>query len=153
MAMEEGVIIKVSGATAVLRTRQKTSCESCSERKHCHTSGNAKEMEVEALNTVNAKVGDRVVVSFDSGRLYLLAFFLYVFPIILMIIGALTGERVAAATGGDPSVYSALFGFGFFFISMGIVKWKDHQARKTGKYRPEIIRISNNRPACPTGHQ
>ncbi|MDO9265096.1 MAG: SoxR reducing system RseC family protein [Desulfosalsimonadaceae bacterium] len=150
MAIEEGVIIKVNGTTAVLRTRQKTACESCSERKHCHTSGNDKEMEVEAINTVNAQVGDRVVVSFDSGRLFLLAFFLYVFPIILMIIGALIGERVAAAYGGNPSAYSALFGFGFFFVSMGIVKWKDHQARKTGKFRPEIIRINNNRPACPT---
>ena len=151
MAIEEGVIIKVNETTAVLRTRQKTACESCSERKHCHTSGNDTEMEVEAINTVNAKVGDRVVVSFDSGRLFLLAFFLYVFPIILMIIGALIGERVAAAYGGNPSAYAALFGFGFFFISMGIVKWKDHQARKTGKFRPEIIRIKNNRPACPTG--
>lgn len=151
MAMEEGVIIKTNGTTAVLRTRQKTSCESCAERKHCHTSGNDKEMEVEASNKINAKVGDLVVVSFDSGRLFLLAFFLYVFPIILMIIGALIGERVAAAYEGNPSAYAALFGFGFFFISMGIVKWKDHQARKTGKFRPEIIRIKNNRPACPTG--
>ena len=150
MVMEEGVIIKVNGTTAVLRTRQKTSCESCAERKHCHTSGADKEMEVEAFNTVNAKVGDRVVVSFDSGRLFLLAFFLYVFPIILMIIGALIGDRLAAAYSGNPSAYSALCGFGFFSISMGIVKWKDHQARKTGKFRPEIIRINSSRSADPT---
>ncbi|MDA8403628.1 MAG: SoxR reducing system RseC family protein [Desulfobacteraceae bacterium] len=149
MAIEEGVIIKVNETTAVLRTRQRTACESCSERRHCHTSGNDQEMEVEASNTVNAKVGDRVMVYSNSGRLFLLAFFLYVFPIILMVIGAMIGTRVAAATGGDPSACAALSGFGFFFFSMGIVKWRDHQARKTGKFRPEIIQIINNRAACP----
>lgn len=149
MAIEEGVIIKLNGTTALLRTRQKTACGHCAEKNHCHMSGNDEEIEVEAANTINAKVGDIVVVSYNSTRLFLLAFFLYVFPIILMIIGALIGERVAAAYNGNPSAYAAVFGFGLFFISMGIVKWKDHQARKTGKFRPEIIKIKSNPAACP----
>jgi len=149
MAIEEGIIIKVNGATALLRTRQKTACGHCAEKNHCHMSGNDEEIEVEAANTINAKVGDIVVVSYNSTRLFLLAFFLYVFPIILMIIGALIGERVAAAYNGNPSAYAALFGFGFFFASMGVVKWKDHQARKTGKFRPEIIKIKSNPAASP----
>lgn len=151
MAIEEGIVIKVSGTTAVVRTMQKTACESCAEKGHCHASGNRKEMEVETVNPINARVGDAVVVSFDSRRLLLLAFFLYVFPVIFMIIGALVGERVAATYNGNPSAYAALFGFAFFFIAIGIVKWKDYQARKTGKYRPEIIRIRGNCSACPTG--
>jgi len=149
MAIEEAVVVKTNGDIAVTRTRQKTSCASCAERDHCHASGNSKDMDVEASNLVNAKVGDVVVVSFDSRRLFLLAFFLYVFPILLMIIGALIGDHLATANNANPSVYAALFGFGFFFISIGIVKWKDHQARKTGKYRPEIIRIKGSRSACP----
>jgi len=149
MASEEGIITKVNGDTAMLRTRQKTACGSCADRKHCHMSGNDEEIEVEAANPINAKVGDIVVVSYNSTRLFLLAFFLYVFPIILMIIGALIGERVAAAHNGNPSAYAALFGFGLFFISMGVVKWKDHQARKTGKFRPEIIKIKSKFSACP----
>lgn len=149
MALEEGIIIKVNGDTALLRTRQKTACGHCAEKAHCHMSGNDEEIEVEAANPIHAKVGDIVVVSYNSTRLFLLAFFLYVFPIILMIIGALIGERVAAAYNGNPSAYAALFGFGLFFISMGIVKWKDYQARKTGQFRPEIIKIKSNFQACP----
>ena len=107
-------------------------------------------MEVEALNTVNGQVGDLVVVSFGTAQLFMLSFFLYVFPIIVMIIGALLGEHIAKNFNGNPSTFSAILGFSFFFVAMGIVKIKDKQARKTGKYRPEIIKVKRKaKPACP----
>ena len=31
--------------------------------------------------------------------------------------------------------------FGFFFAAMAVVKLMDRKARKTGKYRPEIIKV------------
>jgi len=107
-------------------------------------------MEVEAINTANAEVGDLVVVSFDTGQLFMLSFLLYVFPIIVMIIGALFGEHIAKNFNGNPSTYSAIFGFSFFFVAMGVVKLKDKKARKSGKYRPEIIKIKRKAHAgCP----
>lgn len=141
MAIEEGIIIKVMDTTAMVKTLQMTACESCSERDHCHTSSGQKSMEVEAVNTAGAQLGDRVAVSFETSQLFKLSFLLYVFPVILMIIGALLGERVAANFQGNPSAYSALFGFSFFFAAMAVVKLMDKKARKTGKYRPEIIKI------------
>lgn len=98
-------------------------------------------MEVEAMNTVNARPGDLVVVYSETSKLFKLSFLLYVFPIIIMIVGALIGERVAENFHGNPSAYSASFGFFFFFGAMAIVKLMDKRARKSGKYRPEIIRV------------
>ncbi len=142
MATEEGIIITVHQTTAMVKTNQMTACESCAEKDTCHTSeGNGKIMEVEAANTVNAQVGDIVVVSFETSQLFMLSFLLYVFPIIIMIIGALLGERLAENFNGNPSTWSAVMGFLFFFIAMAIVKLKDKKARKTGQYRPEIIKV------------
>ncbi len=142
MATEEGIIINVNETTAMVRTKQMTACESCAEKDTCHsTGGSSKIMEVEADNTANAQLGDTVIVTFESSQLFMLSFLLYVFPIIVMIIGALLGERVAGNFNGNPSTYSAIMGFAFFFAAMAVVKLMDKKARKTGKYRPEIIKI------------
>lgn len=93
------------------------------------------------MNTANARLGDCVVVYFESSQLYKLSFLLYVFPVILMIVGAMIGERMAENFHGNPSAYSAFFGFFCFFGAMAVVKLMDKKARKTGKYRPEIVRI------------
>jgi sigma-E factor negative regulatory protein RseC len=142
MATEEGIIIKVNDTTAMVKTKQMTACESCAEKDTCHsTGGSPKVMEVEADNTANAQLGDTVIVTFDSTRLFMLSFLLYVFPVIIMIIGALLGERVAQNFNGNPSTYSAIMGFGFFFAAMAVVKLMDKRARKTGQFRPEIIKV------------
>jgi sigma-E factor negative regulatory protein RseC len=150
MATEEGVIIKVNNTTAVVKTRQMTACESCAEKDHCHTSGGGKKsMAVEAVNTAGAGVGDTVVVSFSTSQLFKLSFLLYVFPVIVMIAGALLGERVAENFNANPSAMSAVLGFSFFFAAMAVVKLMDKTARKTGKYRPEIVKIKKKaRAGC-----
>jgi sigma-E factor negative regulatory protein RseC len=140
MAVEEGIITGLKEKTALVKTKRTASCEACSERASCRSIG-GNEMEVEAINRVNAEIGDLVVVSSKTSQLFLLSFFLYVFPIIVLIIGALIGDHLARSSGGNPSTYAALIGFTFFFAAIGIVKLKDRKARKTGQYRPEIIRI------------
>ena len=150
MASEEGIVIKCNKTTAMVKTIQSTACESCTEKDICNTTGGGKMMEVEAINTANAQLGDLVIVSFDTAQLFALSFLLYVFPIIVMIIGALYGEHIAKNFNGNPSTFSAILGFSFFFIAMGFVKLKDKKARKSGKYRPEIIKIKKKAQAeCP----
>ena len=150
MATEEGIIIKCDDSTAMVKTIQSTACDSCAEKDICKTTGGGKIMEVEAINTANAELGDLVVVSFSTSQLFMLSFFLYVFPIIVMIIGALFGEHIAKNFNANPSTFSAIFGFSFFAVAMGVVKLKDKQARKSGKYRPEIIKIKRKALAnCP----
>ena len=142
MATEEGIIIKVNPATAMVKTKQMTACESCTEKDTCHSAGGGKKiMEVEAVNTANAQLGDTVIVTFATSQLFKLSFLLYVFPVIVMIVGALMGERVAENFNANPSAWSAVMGFAFFFAAMAVVKLMDKKARKTGKYRPEIIKI------------
>ena len=146
MALEEGIITRTAGDSAFIRTRRTTACEGCSERHTCHSMGNIKEIEIEVANPVGATAGDTVVVAFKTSQLVLLSFMLYVFPIIAMVLGAIFGDSIAENFSGDPSIFAAVFGFMFFGIAMTIIKLKDSQARKTGKYQPVIVQIKKKGP-------
>ena len=149
MATEEGIVFKLgaSGAgTAWVKTTRSSACESCSSRSACHTGGGGKEMEVEAINTVNAKVGDRIVLNIKTTSLLKATFLLYVFPILAMIAGALVGQTVAGMRGSDPSGLSALFGFLFFGLAFVAIRIIGKVLSKDASYKPEIIKIRGRQP-------
>ena len=141
MATEQGRVTAIKENNAIVRTRRSSACEGCREKENCSVVEGGKEMEFEASNIPNAQVGDTVDVEMKTGLLLLLSFFLYVFPILLMFAGALIGSYLAPRFNGDPSLFAAVFGFAFFIGAFGVVKLKDRQAAKTGKYRPVIVRI------------
>jgi sigma-E factor negative regulatory protein RseC len=131
----------VNPSSAQVRVSRCSACESCSERGRCTAVEDGEQMAVEVQNPVNARVGDTVVISFKTSRLIGLSFFLFVFPILAMIAGALLGDYLAAAFSGNHSAYAAGCGFFAFFIALGIILFKDRKARKTGRYRPVIVDI------------
>ena len=149
MATEEGIVFKMgaSGAgTAWVKTTRSSACESCSSRNACHADGGGKEMEVEAINTANARVGDHVVLNINTTSLLKATFLLYVFPILAMIADALIGQTVAEMRGSDPSVLSALFGFLFFGLAFFAIRIIGKLLAKDASYKPEIIKIRGHHP-------
>ena len=65
MATEEGIVFKMGApgaGTAWVKTTRSSACETCSSKGACHGEGGGKEMEmeVEAFNTADARVGDRI---------------------------------------------------------------------------------------------
>lgn len=141
MATEQGRVTAIKGDNAVLRTRRSSACEGCGEKDRCSAVEGGREMEFEASNPVNARVGDMVDVEMKTGLLLRLSFFLYVFPILVMVAGALIGNHLAFRFNADPSFFAAVFGFSALIAAVGVVKLKDRQAAKTGQYRPVIVRI------------
>ncbi len=100
-------------------------------------------MEVEAVNMTDAKIGDRVVLSFETSSLLKATFLLYVFPILCMFVGAIIGKEIAHIMNYDESVISAIFSFLFFFVAIFFVKIKGNKMAQDNKYQPKIIRIIN----------
>lgn len=150
MAIEQGLVTALKGDNAIVRTRRSSACEGCREKDRCTVVEGGKEMEFEAANPAGAQVGNTVDVEMKTGMLLLLTFFLYVFPILQMFAGALIGNHFAPRFNGDPSLFAAVFGFAFFIAAFGVVKLKDRQAAKTGKYRPVIVRIRKARAPSET---
>ncbi len=142
LATEEGIITKTEADTAWAKTTRSSSCASCSSRGSCNAmEDGGKEMIVEAYNPAGAKVGDRVVLSFETSSLLKALFLLYVFPIICMIAGAAAGHKFAMIYSYNDSMCSALAGFFFFFLALAAVRLRSDKLSEQGAYKPKIIRI------------
>ena len=143
MATEQGIVIKTDSSAAWVKTIKTGSCEGCSARGSCHSLGNSDQMEVKAINEAGAKVGDRIVLFFETSSLLKATFLLYVFPILLLIIGAAIGQEMAPHIDFNPSGLSALTGFSFFFAAVLIIKLRANKMAQKKEYRPKIVKILN----------
>ena len=145
MATEQGIVIKTDSRTAWVKTFKSGNCAGCSARGSCNTMGGDNEMEVKAINEAGAKLGDRIVLSFKTSSLLKATFLLYVFPILLLIIGAAVGQEMAPKFDFNPSGFSAIMGFTFFFVALLIIKTTANKLAKKNDYRPKIIKILNGK--------
>ncbi len=141
MAIERGIVIKLDSTTAWVKTTRSSACETCSAKSSCNVVENGEEMEVEAINEAGAQVGDRIIISIETASLLKASFLLYVFPILLMLAGAIIGQKAAPLLDIDPSLFSAVVGFSFFFVSIWFVKSRGNRMAREKEYKPKIIRI------------
>ena len=90
MIEETGVVTKAEGITAKVLVQKRGSCESCAATGVCESSKGG--MEIEALNPVQARVGQRVKVSIKP-QVYLKGTMLiYGLPLIALLAGAILGK-------------------------------------------------------------
>ncbi len=141
MNTEQGIVIKVETKTAWIKTTKTGACESCSVKSSCHTLGGGKEMEVEAINEAGARIGDQVIIGFETASLLKVSFLVYIFPILGLIAGAIVGDTVASYFSMNKSLSALLIGGFAFFLCYLFIRKKGKQLAKDPGYRPKVIRI------------
>ena len=140
MATENGLVIRTFGTKAIVKTLKSEACAGCASQHSCTSKGD--DMEVEVTNPVGAKEGDRVVIHLAAASFLKATFLMYVFPILCLIAGAVTGERIAVWQGWeDDTNLSVFLGFVFFLLSVLVVKIKGRRMGEQDSYRPKVIRI------------
>ena len=88
-------------------------------------------------------MGDHIVLSVSSSAVLKVSFLLYVFPILLMIVGAAIGQNLGPRLRMDPSMLSLLTGLLFFLAAFVIVRLRSNRMGEKDEYRPRIVRIIN----------
>ncbi len=141
MATSQGIVTKIGSGKAWVKSQKSHACAACSAKNSCNPTGCDQDIEVEAINLVGAKEGDRVVIAFENSSLIKLAFFLYIFPIISLLAGALAGQAAAPFLKLSPSMFSALCGFLCFFASVIVIKLKGDKLSQLREYTPKITRF------------
>jgi sigma-E factor negative regulatory protein RseC len=142
MATEKGIVTRVGSATAWVKTSRTSACEGCASRQSCHLKGDDDaEMEVEAFNDARAVVGDRIVLRVASGALLKVSFMLYVFPILLLILGAIVGQILGPAFHYDSSSFSLLLGGVCFGLAFILIRLRSGRMARKTEYRPRIVRV------------
>ena len=144
MATEQGIVVRTDSKGAWVKTTKSGSCEGCTARGSCHSLSERGETEVKAINEAGAKVGDRIVMSFETSSLLKATFLLYLFPILLLVLGAVIGQQAAPYLNFDPSGFSAVVGFSFFFAALLAIKFKANRLARKNEYQPKIIKVIGN---------
>jgi sigma-E factor negative regulatory protein RseC len=138
---EPGIVKRAIGTKAWVVTTRSEMCEACSSQGACKVLGGGKEMEVEAINTAQAKPGDQVLLTLEDQSLIKLSFLVYMFPILALIAGAALGQKV----GPLLSINQELASFGLGAIAFGlaflIVRKKDKKLEQAGSIIPKVARI------------
>lgn len=123
MLEEAGRVVALGEGIALVETIRSSSCQSCSAKSACGQGAVSKVLGqkscvVTALNTLPIKVGDEVVLGLEESTLIKSALLVYLFPLLLMIVGALlmqnffgTGDFSAAVGGG----FGLLLGFSWVY--------------------------------------
>lgn len=101
MIEEQAVITEQEGDRVTLEIERQTACSLCGQKRGC---GNATwgkllghdQHRVEVKNTLDAKVGDLVMVGLEEKVVLNAALFLYVLPLAVMLLGALIAHWTLA---------------------------------------------------------
>lgn len=150
MAIEQGVVTRLNDAgnppTAWVKIMRTGACESCSSRDSCHVGKGGATDEVEAVNSIKARIGDRIQVTVATGSLMKATFLLYLFPILCMIMGGMAGQWLSLQMGMRGSVLSVLLALVLLVVAMVIVRAKGRRMGTKSNYRPRILRVIGHDP-------
>jgi len=121
MIEETGQIVDVEGAFAWVESERTSTCGSCAVRKGCGTGAIARvlgqrRVRLRALNCIQARVGDHVVIGVSESGLVRGSLAVYAVPLFGLFAGALGGYAMASRFypewPADPvAIAGALAGF------------------------------------------
>lgn len=97
-------------------------------------------MIVTVKNSLHVEKGDHVVIGLETNSMMYLAFLLYVFPILLLIVGAVIGDNLAPAFNINPSLLSMALGGFFFGMSFYFIRKKNNTLADKDAYKPFLVR-------------
>jgi sigma-E factor negative regulatory protein RseC len=137
---EVGFVKSVEGMFATVSVAKKSACEGCS-LGICKPEEQT--MEIEALNNVKARVGQKVRVAMKTYSYLKSAIIVYGIPALALISGAVLGKEVFSRylEDIDSDIVSAVFGFGAFVLSFLLVKFWSSRVVKKIELKPIIEEI------------
>jgi sigma-E factor negative regulatory protein RseC len=139
---ETGKVVAVQGHQAWVQTIRTSACQSCSARAGCGqralaavSGGRANQILVE--NTVDARVGDEVVIGVDEQSLLTASLAVYGLPLILMLV--VSGLAHQGLGASEPmTILAAAAGLAGGF---GLVRWR--RIGTGARFQPKLLRINN----------
>ena len=105
MIEERARVIAVKNGQLLLEAQTRTACQACAARKGCGTSVlsgwvGRKFTRFQAPNTVNAAVGDEVIVGLAEDAMLKGSILVYLMPLLAMIVSALLADSLLAPDAG-----------------------------------------------------
>ena len=149
MITENAIVVSIVKDQTWIETQRKSVCGQCSASKGCGTSvlskviGN-KLSTMKAINNINAKVGDEVVVGLNEKSLLKGAFMTYFMPLLYLFLFSFVGQLVSTNLQINNSELLIIgFAISGFYLGLRRLKRFSTSIADDENYQPVILKKSN----------
>ncbi|MBF0095819.1 MAG: SoxR reducing system RseC family protein [Magnetococcales bacterium] len=152
MLREEGVVVAVEGAFAIVANQRRGGCGGCHAESSCGAMSGGlgrQSVGIRARNPLQAEVGERVVLEISEGQLARASFLVYAMPILVLVGVGVVARSLGQVWGvADSESFGALAGLlamaGSFY---GLYRY-NQRIQDDARHQPVIARIL----ASASGH-
>ncbi|MCW8855639.1 MAG: SoxR reducing system RseC family protein [Gammaproteobacteria bacterium] len=146
MIEEQAIVVALEDTYALLQTQRKSSCQSCSVKKGCGTSVLSKVVgqrssQIRVANTLDAQLGDTVLLGVQENALVLGSFVIYLAPLLSMFLMAVAGEFWAKANGYNSELVAVICALLGFSITILVIRFGFSNVNLKKRLQPEMLRI------------
>ena len=146
MIEERARVVAVDGDSVLLQTQRQSSCGSCEVKSGCGTSVLAgivgqKVTQLKLPNTLGAKPGDEVLLGMSENALVTGSLLVYMIPLVMLLLGALSGELLATRLGMDAELMPVVGGALGFVLAILLVRGLLQKTATGLQMQPVMLRI------------
>lgn len=133
-AVEKGKVVRVEGDTAYVLFKRSSACGKCTA---CGMLRDMSEITVPVKNVLDAEEGDIVTLEMPGESILKGSLAAYIFPLIMLIGGALLGYYIFGdIIGISKDLSAAIFGLGLTAIAFLVLKFMEPVfARKLDRFK------------------
>jgi sigma-E factor negative regulatory protein RseC len=145
MIEERARVVAVRDDQLLLEAQTKTACNACAAKQGCGTSVlsrwvGRKFTRFQAPNTVNAAVGDEVVVGLAETAMLKGSVFVYLMPLLAMIVGAVIADWLIAADAAARDLLVIGAAVGGFALMLAVSRRYLAGGHNRAQLKPVVIR-------------
>lgn len=146
MIEQSATVLRVENDNVVIEVRRQTACGSCSAKAGCGKSLLDNVFKIKPLllsipNTIGARENDDVIVGLNESAILQASFFLYFFPLLIMIVSAIITSYLFSNI--YPELFSIIAAIAGLFaggkLSRTILTAKEND--KSGFFQPVLLKI------------
>lgn len=149
MIEEQALVVKIEGEYVWLETQRQSSCGHCSVKDGCGTQvlgkflGN-KMTAIRCLNTLNLKVGEKVLIGIEESALVKGSLLLYLVPILSMILFGGAAVMISRIPQLELTPFTDLFAviasFSGLFLGLTYAKYYVKNSASQLQIEPVILK-------------
>ncbi|MEO5332611.1 MAG: SoxR reducing system RseC family protein [Magnetococcus sp. YQC-5] len=146
MMREEGIVIALDGAFAVVSGQRQKSCGTCHSANTCGVlSGGLgqRAIKIRARNPCNAQVGERVFIEISERSFLKASFLVYILPLVVLF-AVVSWARYLVVTFGwviDIEAFSALVGLLALVVTFYWLRQRSKRMEMNEQEAPVIVEI------------
>lgn len=136
LMIKQGVVLENNNGKLQVMVERMEACGSCASKESC---GQRQDTIIELYSTEDFQKGDRIILTSDSRDITKFSMYVYVFPVIMMILGAALPQIFFKNTTYDLNLITLFSVILFIVISFIVIKGIDKKIRSENVMRVRKI--------------